>query len=515
MDIEKTNPVINFTTGQRKDGTIDTRFSVGSSGRTAEQVSSLYSRFRAGEDVSKEFGVTPPAGGNKGISSPSSFAASPASSVASSGDSTRRDISERGYDPNSVSFKDQSQFQQFINTVSPKTGAPTPIDRVAKYNELRATAGIEDLEKSLESNVAEQDLLLQNLEKFKLNEVDGQTSGFAQGRITEEQQSVQDRLTALQRTERILRDRAKMKTDNISEIMKLTGESYDDARSAYDSEFNRNIALYNAFSAERTREENAERSEKEKQETYDKAAYQTAYNMFTNSGKTFDELPPGFLENMAKMELRLGIPTGTFETLAKTKPKANIIQSGKSYDENGNEQAWMVVQGEDGRPEVVTTNTGGYKAPAAAAGDKEAEKARKRAIQMDQARAFIDANPQGSVEELRIGIRQKAPDLDEAEVNDLLTTKGIDKSETKFTDEQIGTYADSIVKSLKAEAKAKDTVFKKESAVLKEIYDAFATRNLSGQTSYTIKGKDGKVIATLSPRQVKKLAPLIQSKLGY
>lgn len=342
----------------------------------------------------------------------------------------RKDIADRGEDATKTDFETQDDFETFKERVEPVDGAPTrDKTRVSQFEELRAEHGIEDIEENIASNIEEQETMLANLEEFRIKEAEGQPLGFATGRIQEEQRNVQARLDALQRIERTLTSRLNTRNKAIETTMQLTDKDFDEARDEYEFEYNKNLAIFNAF----------EQKEKEA-DAFTKATYNSIYNMMTNSGKSWDELPDKMKTEISTMEVKMGIPVGTFESLAISKPKANIIQQGKSIDESGNEFAWSVIQNEDGTPEVIKTFTGGFK-------ETEGEEDLDKRKEFDDAIAFVEANKDKSFNELKLSL-QRDSDLSDSDITSILTTAGKIKDEVFLSPENQQKIATALLKKV-------------------------------------------------------------------
>ena len=262
----------------------------------------------------------------------------------------KKDIAERGQEPMKTDFASEADYEEWKARVEPVGGAPTRPSAENEYTALQKEYGTATLDEDINKNIEEQDKLIAGLEAFKTKETGGESQAFYAGRISEEEGYTQTRLTLLQNREKILRNRLDTKNKTIDAIMKLKETDYDNARKEYEFEYNKNVALTNAYA-----------SEKDKELTADKSAYNTIYNMYINSGKPISEVPDAIIQQMNQFEIKMGMPVGTFAALATAKPKANIIQSGVSADASGNEFAWMISQEPDGIPSLTRISTGGYK----------------------------------------------------------------------------------------------------------------------------------------------------------
>jgi len=347
--------------------------------------------------------------------------------------SIRQDIKKRGEDPNKIQFKSEGDFQEFKERVQPEGGIPQRAEsRVDEFTRLKEKSGIEGLEDKIAEREAEIDKLDENFEKFRIKEEEGQTAGFATGRIQEEERNVKDRQRALQREVDAFNTRLKTKNNAIETVMNLGELDFQDARKEYESEFNKNLAVQSAF-----------RLKESAEKTADRATYNTLVNMFAQSGKSYEDMTPKQQQQISELEIRTGLPTGTFQSLATTKPKANIIQSGKSTDERGNEFAWMIVQGEDGTPEIVTTATGGFKKPTGA-------KKEEKSAEFDSATDFVSENKTKSREQLKADMTRQFTNLSSTDMNTILDAAKIEKTQetkVKLSSDDLVRISKQVVKA--------------------------------------------------------------------
>lgn len=264
----------------------------------------------------------------------------------------RRETVEAGKKPKEVgNFK---TFDEFKAGLVPEPKAPEVPPYEDKYKTLRASQGIPAVEDEIIKYQEEQVKAQDEMNRFKTSLKYGsvsETAGGFQGRLSEEQQIVQDRINYNANLEAVAYKKLEFKNDYIKNIMGFTKEDYTTALDSYEKEFNKNISLQNAYSTEKNRVTDDAR-----------ATITTAINMMTNSatGKTIDDLPK---ESQAKLQeqcLIAGVDYEALKTFVAAKPKANIVGQGTESDAGGNQFFWTASM-EPGEtiPTITKVYTGG------------------------------------------------------------------------------------------------------------------------------------------------------------
>lgn len=246
--------------------------------------------------------------------------------IANSSSEIRNDIKIADNTGTNFNITPTTSYNDYKTNIQPSIDKPVAPNYVDKYTQLRADQGIPALEDSIGQYDAQKAYLLANLDKFKRNELSGQPLGFAQGRISTEQQGIQDQLDFIDRQENLAIDKLNTKTKFIENIMNLTKDDYSTATDNYNTQFNQNMQIQSSLSTEKNQARDDAR-----------ATLTTINNMVSNSGKSYDELDPVMKANINSLELQSGMPVGTFATFAASKPKANIISTTTGTDANGND----------------------------------------------------------------------------------------------------------------------------------------------------------------------------------
>lgn len=256
-----------------------------------------------------------------------------------------------GITPTSSQVSSPQNFQGFLqemrqNFQQQQAQAP---NRVALMNTLRGQQGVVPIEDELAQLKGEQDKLQTDLSTFSNTEQDqgGQTAGFTQGRISEQQALVQNKMYGLQRREAILTDRLQTKNNYINTVVSLTGQDYADAKDLYDTQFNQAMQMYSLYS-----------NEQDKQKSEVRANLDSIINMAQASGLNFNDLMtqnPVLGMKVNEYESQLGYSPGTFETLMQTNPTGKIVMNGVSADET---KGFALMQMPDGSFKTYNFATG-------------------------------------------------------------------------------------------------------------------------------------------------------------
>lgn len=368
-----------------------------------------------------------------------------------SGKQASKDIASRGGDPTKPPATTPDAFEQYKEKVKPTTPEPTTPSFEDRYKELRKEGGISDLEDQASELQKKQNLIKENLKAFARKEYEGQSLGFATGRVSEEQKLAQQELDRLQNEESLVLDRINTKNKNIETVMNLSKLDYTEARDKYEKEYTRNLSISSAVNAA------------DSKETSDlKASYNTMFNMMKTSGQTWEDLPNDFKTNLYQMELKMGIPPGSFELLARSNPKAEIITQGTSSDEAGNEFAWVMTKDEKGIPQITKIGgTGGFKKPTGDA-TKDADKK----AEYEKAEAYVKAHMDKSRSELESAIRKDKKYLSDGDIVAILDSA--DAYSKPISPAMVTKISDEIVKKVKGIFKSKEAEFEKAKLLIEQ-----------------------------------------------
>jgi hypothetical protein len=221
---------------------------------------------------------------------------------------------------------------------------PEPLNRIAEFETLRTAQGVAETEKSLatlkDQITAEQDMLRQ---QRGIEEGKTVPMGVIQGRISEEERVANIRLDALGRQEARLVDELNTKYNLINTYMNFKGLDYQDAVSAYDTEYKQNLQVYDIIAGQRKEA----RSAYEYDQNSAKANLQIYANAVTSGNMNYSDLDPTQKLMISKLEVQSGLPVGFISNLQMS---AKDRLMGISDDKT---QAWMI--GNDGNLNIVQT----------------------------------------------------------------------------------------------------------------------------------------------------------------
>ena len=235
-------------------------------------------------------------------------------------------------------------MEELKTELAPTTPAPTPLKRIEEFEKLRTTYGVADLEESLttikDQITAEQDLLR---EQRGIEEGKPVPMGVIAGRVSEEERVANIRLDALGRQQARIVDELNTKYALINTYMNFMGLDYQDAVSAYDKEFTRNLQLYDIIAGARKEA----RSVFEYDQTAARANLQIYMNAITSGNMTYDNMSSDQKLMVSKLEIQSGLPIGTIASMQlSAKDKILAFSEDKT-------QAWVI--GDDGKMKVIQT----------------------------------------------------------------------------------------------------------------------------------------------------------------
>lgn len=287
---------------------------------------------------------------------------------------------------------------------------PAKPELTKTFEELREQGGIVKIEDEINAIRTEKADLLAQFLKFKREEPKGVAQGFAQGRISDEQQGIQDRIDFLTRQENASVANLNNKTKYIETVMKLTGDDYDNAVARYDKQFAQNLQLQTAFQSYKTAEQAEENRIRD-----DARAYLTSVGtLIKDSGKGWDSIDEGMKADIRATELRAGYAPGTLEAFARSKPKASLLGSRDGYDESGNAITSLIYDDGTGIPRVTIVKTGGTKTT-----NEGGDQSGSTLTSVERIRNYLDKNPELSRADL-FSAMDKDTKLTASAINQLL-----------------------------------------------------------------------------------------------
>lgn len=216
----------------------------------------------------------------------------------------------------------------------PTAPPPTLPNYAATYDALRSSTGLAGFQTSLAQLNAEKAALQANSTGFELSEPIGESQGFSNARLSEEQRNTQARLAYLNVQETALNGQIANATTYISDYMQNVKDDYNAAVTAYNTSFTQAVQKQDLYNTKASDEQKAA------------AAYlQSAQSMISTSGITWDKVSPAMKATIQLEEIKAGWPAGSLEAFAKSKPNANIVTTVQGVDPNtGDKTATIIYQ---------------------------------------------------------------------------------------------------------------------------------------------------------------------------
>lgn len=231
-----------------------------------------------------------------------------------------------------VELRDQITAQ-----LEPDMPKPEPLSRVAEFERMRSEMGVADLEGNLNQ------LKAQLEEQYAIRRERTQTAegarvplGVIAGRVTEIERQEQERIDAIGREINVISDQLTTAYNVISTYINFMGLDYQDAVNAYNTEYQRNLQVYQLVDAEMDQQ----RAEaKSNLQIYQNAILQgnLSYNSLSSDQKAF----------INKLEIQSGLPTGITSSLQMS-AKDRIL----TYNSDNTE---ALILGENGEFKVIST----------------------------------------------------------------------------------------------------------------------------------------------------------------
>lgn len=234
----------------------------------------------------------------------------------------------------------ETRMAEIKDMLEPDSGLPQLLNRTETYKTLRDEYNVTDLETQLtqlDADIEGEYALLRTQRAQERAKPVAQN--VIAGRITEEERTAQERLDFLARQKNTLVNQLNTSYKVIEQIMNFQTLDYNDAVARYESEFNRNLQVYNVF-----REE-----QKEAKDTFFKlqdiarSNLQILQNSITSGNLKYDDLPDSQKTLINRLEIQSGLPSGfTSKLQMSEKDKIVATVSNKTgtyvlkYDKNGN-----------------------------------------------------------------------------------------------------------------------------------------------------------------------------------
>lgn len=264
--------------------------------------------------------------------------------------SIRSELADRGTDPRTATFGGEEAYKKFVEQTTPKGPVPTRVSSTDQYNDLQQKYNLDTLQSELQGYDDESTSLENNLRTFKAKESDRQSGSFSAGRIAEEERNILDRQSYVTQKRTSVANRINNANKTIETLMTLTDKDYNNARSDYEFEYNKNIQMANSFKSLTSEA----RTDESQMRDDARANLTTIYNAIKDKKVDIETLTPAMTASIQALELQAGLPSGFFNTIKSAEPDAKIVSHSTYEADDGQRYTDVVFQRPDGGISVRT-----------------------------------------------------------------------------------------------------------------------------------------------------------------
>jgi hypothetical protein len=231
-----------------------------------------------------------------------------------------------------------------VNQLEPDMAKPEPINRVEQYETMRQDMGVADLETSLTDLKAQLETEYAT-KRTRTQSVEGKpvAMGVIAGRVSEVERQETERIDAIGRQINVISDQLNTSYNVISTYMNFMGLDYQDSVAAYNSEFNKNLQIYNLVD-----------SELDEQTANARANLQTYQNAILEGNISYSNLSSDQKSFINKLEIQSGLPIGFTSSL---KPDEKVLYNG-TRTSGGVKYLDVITQDSSGKPVTKTISLG-------------------------------------------------------------------------------------------------------------------------------------------------------------
>jgi hypothetical protein len=236
--------------------------------------------------------------------------------VASTDEATKylQNLQTSMYDNSTTPDGGDNSLDTLKNKLAPTAPAPTPINRLEIFDELRTKYNITDLETGLNDlKTQARDIVAQQRLRTQNEQGKAVPLGVIGGRVDEITRQENEKLDFVNRQIATINDELTTKYSVVQTMINFAGLDYQDAVDAYDKEFSRNIQIYGVLQTEKNDARDSAR-----------ANLQIMQNNIIKGNTSFASLDPSTQAMISKLEVQAGLPVG-FTSSLKADANANII----------------------------------------------------------------------------------------------------------------------------------------------------------------------------------------------
>lgn len=336
----------------------------------------------------------------------------------------------------STSTRAAQTLQQIKDSLAPKTAAPTPFDQLKELDNLRKTQGVVKDNEELNTIQDAMRQAKEELNQFKQTSSKEISQGGYLGGISEAERNMNFRLESLSLQEQAVIGRINTKNAYISQAVQAGQQTYENAKGAYDTEYNKNLQATQLYNQE---------LDQQKQDAV------TSFNTITNllSKSKITSISPQLSTQLDTLANTIGLPSGILQEAIKGIGADNTIQNTKIVDNGDQKDLYIQTVDAQGVPHlkliqsVPSSNTSSSdSAYTIKAGDTFNDLAKKFGTTVQ---ALQTANPNADVNNLKVGSTLKiptysntvaSPQIGEQDLQTLLSKYGI-KSTSDLTADKL------------------------------------------------------------------------------
>lgn len=232
---------------------------------------------------------------------------------------------------------------------------PDPIDYAQQFLDLKSKYGINDLEESLTDLQAQaREIEAIKAERIRAEKGKAVPMNVISGRISETEAQENERLRAVNNSIQTVTSQLQTKYNIVENLMKFTGQTYNDSVQAYNDKFTQNMNMLDLARGI----SNDMKSEEESLTDNARANLQIIYNNISEGGFDVKSLDPATKTNITKLEVQAGLPSGFYANILTINPEANILST-TTRENNGNKYADVILRNADGSFSTKTISLGG------------------------------------------------------------------------------------------------------------------------------------------------------------
>lgn len=273
--------------------------------------------------------------------------------------------------------------EQISEQITPDQPAPETPNLVDLYKDLYQERGIDDLSNQLTDLESYRQNLYSNYrERLGIERGKRVALNVIQGRSSEVAQQMQEEIDFVGRQIQVVNAQITTANNYIQNLVSLTNQDYQNAKAAYDSKFNQNMAIYQQFKSEEQWNKQFDQQLKEYEQNMARSNLQLYMDLITNGNATWDSFDAGTREQIHKMETLSGLGRGFVKGLKMT-PGANI-KSITTREVNGKKYADIIYVQPDGSIKTKQEYLGEVPVPVYSGGGSSSSSSDKRSYTTTQ-----------------------------------------------------------------------------------------------------------------------------------